>query len=121
MERSMFERDKREWQRVAVDLPAQCCLVDGAVKDEIIRIVDVHQQGCCIQGRVYFEKGKRVRVMVEIPFEGPVSITGEVAWSGPVNGQDDLRTGMRFLIDTPLAQETCLKLYHHCLLRRPKG
>jgi hypothetical protein len=116
----MMDPDQREWKRVSVDLPAKCRVIDGPARYDVTRIVDMHHQGCCLEGHVPFRKGDMVRVIVEIPFEGQLSITGEVAWSGSINENDDFRTGMQFLIDSPLAEEMCLKLYHYCLLRQPK-
>lgn len=116
----MLDPDKREWQRVAVDLPAKCRLLDGLAHYDAVRIVNMHHQGCCLEGQVRFQKGDRIRVVVEVPFEGQLSITGDVVWSGMVNDRDEFRTGVRFLIDSPPAEEMCLKLYHYCLLRQPK-
>ena len=116
----MLDPDKREWQRVSVDLPARCRVIDGPARYDMTRIVDMHHQGCCLEGQSRLEKGQVVRVIVEIPFEGQINVTGEVVWCGPVNDNDDVRAGLRFLIDSPPAEEMCLKLYHYCLLRQPK-
>jgi hypothetical protein len=117
----MLDPDKREWQRITVNLPAKCRVVDGPARYDAMSIVDMHHQGCCFEGHMTFEKGQVVRIIVEIPFEGQVSVTAEVAWSGLVNDRDDIRTGVHFLIDSPVAEEMSLKLYHYCLLRQPKG
>jgi len=116
----MLDPDKREWQRIVVDLPAKCRVIDGPARYDMMHIVDMNHQGCCMQGPVQFEKGQVVRVITEIPFEGQVAITGEVVWSGEINKDEDFRTGIRFLIDSPPAEEMSLKLYHYCLLRQPK-
>jgi hypothetical protein len=116
----MLDADKRAWQRVSVDLPAKCRIVDGPARYEPTCIVDMHHQGCCLQGHIQFQKGDVIRIIVDIPFEGQIHMTGEVAWSGEVHDQDDFRTGVHFLIDSPPAEEMCLKLYHYCLLRQPK-
>lgn len=113
--------DKREWQRVVVDLPAKCRAVDGPARYDMVRILDMHHKGCCLEGNVHFQKGEVIRVLVEIPFEGQVHMTGAVAWSGSLDDQDVFRTGMKFFIDSPPAEEMCLKLYHYCLLRQPKS
>ncbi len=116
----MLDPEKREWQRVSVDLPAKCRIIDGPARYDATQIVDMHHQGCGLEGHVQFQKGDMLRVIVDIPFEGQVSVTGEVVWSGPVNDDGDFRTGIHFLIDSPPAEEMCLKLYHYCLLRQPK-
>lgn len=117
----MLDRDKREWKRVVVNLPAKCRVVDGPARYDDLHIVDMHHQGCCMRGHVPFQKGNMVRIVVEIPFEGPMSITGEVVWCGSVDQDGDLRSGIRFVIDSPLAEEMSMKLYHYCLLRQPKS
>jgi len=118
----MMDPDKREWQRISVDLPAKCRVIDGPARYDDMHIVDMNQQGCCIKGHVQFQKGQIVRVIIELPFEGQISITGEVIWSGAVDGdEDDFRTGLHFVVDSPLAEEMSLKLYHYCLLRQPKS
>jgi Tfp pilus assembly protein PilZ len=116
----MLDPEKREWQRISVDLPAKCRLIDGPARYDDVHIVDMNHQGCCIEGHAPFIKGDMVRLIVEIPFEGQVGVTGEVIWSGPVNNDEDFRTGMHFVIDNPPAEEMSLKLYHYCLLRQPK-
>ncbi len=117
----MLNRENREWQRVNVDLMARCRALDGAPRYEPIRIIDMHHKGCCLEGTSRFQKGETVRVIVEIPFEGEVNITGLVAWSGAINDKGDYRTGLKFEIDSPPAEETCLKLYHYCTMKHPKG
>ena len=118
----MLEPDNREWQRVPVDLPAKCRIVDGPARYDMIQVVDMNHQGCCMQGASQFQKGDVVRIIIELPFEGQISMTGEVIWSGAVeNDSEDFRTGVRFVLDGAAAEETSLKLYHYCLLRQPKS
>ena len=116
----MLDREKREWKRIAVDLVARCRAVDGPARYDDMRIVDMHHQGCCLEGHVPFNKGDQVRIIVQIPFEGQISLTGEVVWSGIVDKNDGSRTGVRFLVDSVLVEEAVLKLYHYCLLCQPK-
>jgi hypothetical protein len=117
----MLDPEKREWQRIVVDLPARCRVVDGPARYDDMRIVDMNQQGCCLEGYIQFQKGDVVRIIVEIPFEGQISLTGDVVWSGAVDKDEDFRTGVHFLVDSALAEEMALKLYHYCLLRQPKS
>ena len=112
--------EKREWLRVDVNMPARCRAVDGPAKYAPVFIVDMHHHGCCFQGYELFQKGQAVRLVLEIPFEGEISMTGDVAWSGPLNEAGEFRTGLRFRIDDPVAENTCLKLYNFCLLRQPR-
>ena len=117
----MINSDKRAWQRVAVDLQAKCRQIDGPARYEAVRIVDMHHEGFCLQGHVHFMKGAMVRVVVDLPFEGQISVTGQVVWSGQVNDADDFRAGIHFILDSPPAEEMSLKLYNFCLLRQPKS
>ena len=119
----MLEPDKREWQRISVDLPARCRVIDGPARYDDMHIVDMNHQGCCMEGHVQFQKGNVVRIITDIPFEGQIGVIGEVVWSGAVNSDDEenFRTGIHFVIDGPAAEEMSLKLYHYCLLRQPKS
>ncbi|GEM_PF-5496080 len=114
-------REQREWMRIAVNMPAKCRLIDGAARYEATRVTDIHHQGGCLEGAQYFRKGARIRIILEIPFEGQVSFTAEAAWSVPINAEGDYRTGLKFIIDGPLAEDNCNKLYHYCLLRQPRA
>ena len=116
----MIDKDKREWQRIAVTISAKCRDIDGAPRYEPVEVRDVHQEGCCFQGQILYSKGQHVRLVLELPFEGLVNIDGDVAWSGPVDEKGDFRTGVRFLRDNAAAEDTSMKLYHFCLLRQPK-
>ncbi len=116
----MLDPEKREFQRLPADLPAKCRIIDGAAHYDVVRIVDMTHQGCCLEGPVPYQKDDILRIILELPFEGQITITSQVIWSGPVNDNEDFRTGARFLIDSPLAEEMRLKLYHYCLLRQPK-
>ncbi len=116
----MMDGDKRAWQRIAVDLPAKCRVIDGSAQYNHVRIIDMHQEGCGFEGGVQFHKDEILRMVVEIPFEGQLSMAAQAIWSGLVNDEESFRTGVKFLIDTPAAEETALKLYHYCLLRQPK-
>ena len=117
----MVDPEKREWQRVSVDLPAKCRLIDGPARYDDMNIVDMNHQGCCIEGHLQFQKGDMLRIIIEIPFEGQLNITAEVIWSGLINNDEDFRTGVHFVIDSPAAEEMSLKLYHYFLLRQPKS
>ncbi len=114
-------REQREWIRIAVDLPAKYRIIDGPARYDIMRIVDIHHRGGCFQAAQHLSKGEKVRIILEIPFEGQVNFTAEVAWCFPMNDEDDYRTGVKFIVDGPQAEENCHKLYHFCLLQQPKG
>ena len=116
----MIGKEQREWQRVAVNMSAKCRVVDGPARYDAVEITDMHHQGCCLQGHVELITGQMVRLVLELPFEGLINLTGEVAWAGVINDEGDLRAGLKFLIDNPAAEDTCLKLYNFCLLRQPK-
>ncbi|MBF0330912.1 MAG: PilZ domain-containing protein [Candidatus Omnitrophica bacterium] len=116
----MMGKEQREWHRVTVNMPAKCRVVDGPARYDLVEITDMHHQGCCIHGDVVLEQGQVVRLVLELPFEGPINITGEVAWSGPISSHEDIRTGLRFKMNDLAAEDTCLKLYNFCLLRQPK-
>jgi hypothetical protein len=112
--------EKREWKRIDVNMPARCRAVDGPACYDNVLILDMHQNGCCLQGREFYQKGQVVRVVLEIPFEGSVNMAGEVAWSGPLDEGGVFRVGLRFLIDNPMAENMCMKLYNFCLFRQSK-
>ncbi len=116
----MYDREQREWQRIPVNMAAKCRAVDGPARYETTRIVDMHQHGCSLLGPVAFQQGQMVRLVLEIPFEGSISLTGEVKWAEPANDEGEYSAGLGFVIDSPAAEDTCLKLYHFCLLRQPK-
>lgn len=116
----MKEPEQREWQRIVVNMQARCRVIDGAPRYESTLIVDMHHRGCCLFGPTAFAEGQAVRIILEIPFEGQISMTGKVAWAGPSNADGDFRTGVHFLIDDRVSEEACHKLYSYCLLRQPK-
>jgi Tfp pilus assembly protein PilZ len=116
----MLGREQREWIRVPVDLMAKCRAVNGAARYDAVRIVDMHHKGCCLQAAVFFRKGTEVRVILDLPFEGALSMTAEVAWHMPVDTNDEYRMGLKFIIDTPAAEDICMKIYNYCSLRHPK-
>jgi len=101
-------------------MSAKCRAVDGPARYDVVQITDMHHQGCCLQGQVTLMQDQVVRIVLELPFEGLINITGKVAWTGPINDDGDTRTGLKFMIDNPAAEDTCLKLYNFCLLRQPK-
>ena len=84
----MIHNDKREWQRLVVNMQARCRAVDGPACYETTRIVDIHQHGCSVLGPFQFQKGQQVRVVLDLPFEGQISMTGEVKWSEPINDEE---------------------------------
>ncbi len=112
--------EQRQWLRVVVNMRGRCRVIDGPPRYESTLIVDMHHHGCCIFGPTAFEEGQTVRLIVELPFEGQISMTGQVVWAGPANDDGDCRTGVSFLIDGLAAEEACNKLYNYCLLRQPK-
>jgi hypothetical protein len=116
----MLGKEQREWQRIVVNMAAKCRAVDGPARYDAVEITDMHHQGCCIQGHIDLKQGQVVRIVLELPFEGPINITGTVAWTGRINDEGDTKTGLKFVINDLAAEDTCLKLYNFCLLRQPK-
>ena len=112
--------EQREWLRVEVNMSAKVRIIDGPARYENVQIIDMHHQGCCLEGRSLFEKNQTLRIVLEIPFEGMVDITGDVMWAGAISDNGCYRTGLRFKIDRPVDEEVTLKLYHFCLVRAPK-
>ena len=116
----MKQPEKREWQRVSVNMMGRARVIDGPARYDAVRIVDMHHQGCCLEGVVAYEHEQAIRIILEIPFEGEVSILGNVAWVGLINDQGEYRSGIRFVVDDPRSEEVCMKLYHFCMMRKPK-
>ncbi|MFH0754272.1 MAG: PilZ domain-containing protein [Candidatus Omnitrophota bacterium] len=116
----MIDKEQREWQRIVVNMSAKCRVVDGPPRYDSVIITDMHHQGCCLQGDIEFLKGQVIRLVLEIPFEGTINLTGEVVWAGEISNDDVYSVGIRFVIDSPMAEDMCLKLYNFCLMRQPK-
>ena len=114
-------RNKREWIRLAVDMPAKYRIIDGPARYETARMVDVHHHGGCLQCPQHLRKGEKIRIVMEIPFSGQVNFTAESMWSIPDNADGTYRVGMKFIIDNPQAEENSHKLYHFCLLHHSEG
>ena len=108
--------EKRSWKRVAVKLIAKCRPVDLSVYREI-RITDIHQEGCCVKSEDAFEKDEELRLVIDIPKEGKIYLAGKVMWAEWAEEEAVNCAGIRFVIDSPVAEAASFKLYNFCMGR----
>ncbi len=108
--------EKREWKRVPVDFLAQCRFVEEGTYHHI-RLTDMHHQGCCFKSTVKFDEGREVRIVVKESIIGSLYLVGIVVWIKTVDGSQPYETGIRFLINDPIAVENSSKLYSYLMSR----
>ncbi len=106
-------QEKRAWTRMSVALNARCRPVDVA-SYTYMKITDIHHEGCCLEGEVSFPVGQELRITTNIPIEGEVYMAGKVAWSKHVEDGGGYRTGVKFVVDSPVAEAAQFKLYNYC-------
>ncbi|MFH0754676.1 MAG: PilZ domain-containing protein [Candidatus Omnitrophota bacterium] len=117
----MYMQEQRQFQRIDVAVEAKCkAMGDAPGPYKNIEIVDIHHQGCRLVGSVDFSRGEEVCLLADFPQEGQLQFQAVAAWSKPIYKNTLFETGMRFLTDDRLSEETYLKLYHFCLINQSK-
>ena len=105
-------QESRARKRVSSKFIARCRVQDRSEYHEV-KITDLHCEGCCLKSIVGFKLGQQVRIMTDIPGEGPLYLMGRVVWSLLSKKEGGYRVGIKFLTDNPAAIEGCLKLYNY--------
>ncbi|MBF0123616.1 MAG: PilZ domain-containing protein [Candidatus Omnitrophica bacterium] len=108
--------EKREWHRVPVDVVAKCRLTKEGTYHHI-RLTDMHHQGCRFNSPIEFGEGQEVRIVVDESVLGSLYLVGLVLWVKHIDGQEPYQTGIRFLVNDPLAVENTSKLYSYLISR----
>lgn len=108
--------DRREWRRVPLDVIAKCRSTQEATYYHI-HLTDMHHQGCCFNSATEFEKGREVRIVVDMPVLGNLYLVGVVVWTASVPGEEPYRVGISFQVQDPIAIENSSKLYSYLISR----
>jgi hypothetical protein len=114
-------RNNRQIQRIPVALEAKYRDKNRSFIPYVrAELTDIHHQGCRLLGSLDFKRGAPVSIVVDIPHEGPMHMEGTAAWTAPVYKNRIFETGVQFKSDDPADDDTYMKLFHFCLLNRPR-
>ncbi|NTV30284.1 MAG: PilZ domain-containing protein [Candidatus Omnitrophica bacterium] len=116
----MFTVEKRNWPRLSFAADARCRQQNQRITSyHPVEMLDINHQGCRLLGDERFLPGTKLEVLVDLPAEGQFHFVAEAAWSAPVWRGRVFTTGVRFLTDAPISEETYLKLFHYYMMRFP--
>lgn len=108
--------EKREWKRIPFTKVAKCRTAEESAYRHV-HIVDIHHQGCCIKSDIGFQNDEEIRILVDVPVEGSLYLTGVVMWSELIHKEKSYRTGVKFVSGGPQSDEAHAKLYNFCMMQ----
>lgn len=110
-------KEKRQYQRVVIELPAQCEITGPPQMSFPAKVIDIAPEGICFTTPHILKAGTNVSLIVELDREGHVKLTAQVIWSSGAAKTKDCRAGVKI---ADIAKEDlerfirfyCQKLFH---------
>jgi hypothetical protein len=113
--------DKRQWQRIDVDLEAECNCVAQVGEKFRIRVININEQGLCCAVPMTLKPGQKVNLAIDLKVHGKAFLSAKVIWSGYFEKTEQYRAGLRIVDCEPEEHEVFLRFYNFLALQKHKA
>ncbi|NLE65749.1 MAG: hypothetical protein GX606_07550 [Elusimicrobia bacterium] len=89
--------DKRQWQRLDVDLSAVCSCSSLPKEKFSLRVININETGTCCVVPLGLKLGQKISFEMELPGRGIVRAVMKVVWSGYFEREGEYRAGLKIV------------------------
>ncbi|MBF0122970.1 MAG: PilZ domain-containing protein [Candidatus Omnitrophica bacterium] len=113
--------DKREWQRIDVDLRAECGCASLPSEKFTVRILNINEHGLCCAVPTTLKPGQKINLAMDLRIHGKAFLSAKVIWSGYFEKTEEYRAGLRIIDSEPEEHEVFLRFYNFLALQKRKA
>ncbi len=89
--------DKRQWQRIDVDLQAECGCSSLPSEKFKIRVLNINEHGFCCAVPMTLKPGQKINLALDLKIHGKSFLNAKVIWSGYFETTEEYRAGLRIV------------------------
>lgn len=92
-----MSQEKRQYQRVSIELPTQCEISGPSKTSFAAKVIDIAPEGICFTTPKILKVGTNVLLSVELEKEDYVKLTATVIWANGSEKAKDCRAGVKIV------------------------